>query len=286
MQKGITFPDPVEKQGVRETFVGPYSLPKKIRSNKYTRGRWSCRLKEGNSYAYWQEFYFNKPDYYHVLSIDDEDLLDMLDYWDLMEERGDRKSWDNISFAQLNHAIAVDENGDALDPLDKEEYREWVDEERSTVGRSFPLKAETAIVHSIIERLSPADQRVYEYMFDGNMTEAEIKQAFELKHSAWSNEKRRFLDKVRQVFIELGYDVPTQEEVDKQARQVEKDMKAVEKARREEAKMGLLGKSIKKELSRVESTTKPRAFAAEDQAEEDRLNGLDDPDEDESNDKQ
>lgn len=277
MQKEVRFPEPEERQGVRETYVGPYSLPKKARSNQFTRGRWSFRLAGGNAYAYWQEFYHDKIQYYHILNIEDEDLLEVLDYWDLMEERGTRRNWDNISFSQLNYARKLDEDGSALDPEDQEIYREWVREEENATDCKLPIKAEHAIVHSIVEQLSPADQRIYQYMFSDNMSSAEIKQAFDLTASALSEEKIRFLEKVRKVFIELGYDVPTLEELQEENNRHQDAMKEIAKAKKEEAESSRLGKSISSELRRSESTTKPRAFATEEQEKEDRLNGVDEP---------
>lgn len=268
------FPGPVEKQGVTERTVGPYSLPKKARSNKYTKSLWSFRLKEGNEYAYFGQLYHDKARFYHVLSIQDEKYLEMLDYWDRQEEKAARQTIDNISFAQLNYHATLDEDGDAIDPMDREEYQQWAQQEDSSAGRRIPIKAEKAIINSIIKRLSPTDQRVYRYMFEGNYTDAEIKQVFELEHSAWSNEKRRFLEKIRQIFIELGYDVPALDEVKAQAKKRNDRMAEIEKAKEKAALMAELEQSISRELKCSESTTRSRAFAAEEQAERDTQNGL------------
>jgi hypothetical protein len=273
-QMTYEFPGPVEKQGVTERTVGPSSLPKKARSNKYTKSLWSFRLKEGNEYAYFGQLYHDKARFYHVLSIQDEDYLEMLDYWDRQEEKTARQTIDNISFAQMNYNATLDENGDAIDPMDKEEYQQWAQQEDSSAGRRIPIKAENAIINSIIKRLSPTDQRVYRYMFEGNYTDAEIKQVFELEHSAWSNEKRRFLEKIRQIFIELGYDVPTLDEVKAQAKKQNGRMAEIEKAKEKAALMADLEQSISRELKCSESTTRSCAFAAEEQAERDTQNGL------------
>ncbi len=268
------FPGPVEKQGVTERTVGTYNLPKKARSNKYTKSLWSFRLEEGNEYAYFGQLFYDKAKYYHVLSIRDENYLEMLDYWDRLEEKAARQTMDNISFAQLNYRAAIDEDGSAIDPMDQEEYQNWVQQEDSSAGRKIPIKAELAVINSIIKRLSPTDQRVFRYMFEGNYTDAEIKQVFDLEHSAWSNEKRRFLEKVRQIFIELGYDVPTLDEVKEQTKKRNERMAEIEEAREKEALMDALEKSITREVKRSESTTGPRAFAADEQAERDKQNGL------------
>jgi hypothetical protein len=274
MQKDFQFPGPVERQGVTETTIGVYSLPKKARSNQYTRNLWSFRLKEGNNYAYFGQMYHDKYRYYHILSVEDTNFLDMLDYWDRVEEKGDRRVVDHVSFAQLNYKKKLDENGDDIDPLDKEEYLKWVYNADSAEGSRIPVKAANAIAHSIIKRLSPADRRVYQYMFEGNYTDAEIKQIFELEHSAWSNEKRRFLEKVRQIYIELGYDVPTLEEVKEERKRQEKAMKKIKEAREEDGVIDALVKSISREIRDSESVTKPRAFAADEQSKRDDASGL------------
>ena len=268
------FPGPVEKQGVTERTVGTYNLPKRARSNKYTGSLWSFRLKEGNEYAYFGQLYHDKARFYYILSIKDEKYLEMLDYWDRVEEKAARQTIDNISFAQLNYHAALDEDGDAIDPMDQEEYQQWVQEEDSSAGRRIPIKAEKAIVNSIIKRLSPMDQRVYRYMFEGNYSDAEIKQVFELEHSAWSNEKKRCLEKIRQIFIELGYDVPMLDEVKAQRKKWNDRMAEIEKAKEKAALSKDLEQSISREVRHSESTTGPRAFAAEEQAERDTQNGL------------
>ena len=267
----IIFPDPMESQGVKETFVGPYSLPEKARCRQYTQGRWSYKLKEENKYAYWQEFYFDKARYYHVMDIDDGDLVDMLDYWDRVEARGDRQAMVNTKF----DLKPLDSDGSWLDPIDQEVFEEWAHGEDSTADRKLPIKAEYAIIHSNINRLSPADQRIYQYMFSDNMSSAEIKQAFDLKRSALSEEKTRFLEKIRRVFIELGFEVPTLEEVRAQSERRRAKMKEVEDAIEQEGKRKREQKSISDERARTESTTKPRAFAAEEQEQQDRVNDLD-----------
>lgn len=268
------FPGPVEKQGVTERTVGTYNLPKRARSNKYTGSLWSFRLKEGNEYAYFGQLDYDKARFYHVLSIKDENYLEMLDYWDRQEEKAARQTIDNISFAQLNCHAVLDEDGDAIDPMDREEYQQWIQEEDSSAGRRIPIKAEKAIVNSVIKRLSPTDQRVYRYMFEGNYSDAEIKQVFELEHSAWSNEKKRFLEKIRQIFIELGYDVPTLDEVKAQRKKWNDRMAETEKAKEKAALMAELEQSISRELKCSESMTRPRGFAAEEQVERDTQNGL------------
>lgn len=268
------YPGPVEKQGVEERTVGPYDLPKKAHSNKYTRSLWSFQLKEGNEYAYFGQLYHDKARFYHVLTIKDRQYLEMLDYWDRLDEKAERKSMDNARFAQLNYRATIDEDGSAIDPMDQEEYQKWVQQEDSSTGGRIPVKAEQAIVHSIIKRLSPTDQRVYRYMFEGNYTDAEIKQVFELEHSAWSNEKRRFLEKVRQIFIELGYDMPTLDEVKVQTKKWNDHMAEIEKDKKKAALSKELEQSISREVRCSESNTDPRAFAAEEQAERDTQDGI------------
>lgn len=268
------FPGPVERQGVTERTVEPYNLPKKARSNKYTKSLWSFRLKEGNEYAYFCQLYHDKARFYHVLSIQDEQYLEMLDYWDRQEEKAARQTMDNISFAQLNYDVTLDEDGDTIDPMDREEFLEWTQQEDGSAGRRIPIKAEKAVVNSVIKRLSPTDQRVYRYMFEGNYSDAEIKQVFELEHSAWSNEKKRFLETIRQIFIELGYDVPTLDEVKAQRKKWDGRMAEIEKAREKATLSKDLEQSISREVRRTESDTSPRAFAAEEQAKRDKENGL------------
>lgn len=300
MRKDFDFPEPVEGQGVVQWTVGSASAPKRARTNRYTKGSRSFRVKDDSryayddhnssdccsnacranyayrtnyayraNYAYRGEFAVDQQLYYNVLSIDDGNVLEMLDYWDRLEEKANRQALENSSFSYLNYTQDLDEDGNALDPMDQEVYREWAAQEDGARGKRFPIKAELAIIHSIMERLSPKDQRVYRYMFEENMTDAEIKQAFELEHSAWANEKKRFLNRVREVFIALGYEVPTLAEVKNQARRRADAMKKIESATQEEAELYNLGKSIARELRRMESATKPRIFVSVDSDEDD-----------------
>ena len=44
--------------------------------------------------------------------------------------------------------------------------------------------------------------------YDSYLSDMDIKKMFELEHNAWSNEKSRFLGKLRTLFASLGYEVP------------------------------------------------------------------------------
>ena len=194
--------------------------------------------------------------FYHILSIDDEEFLELMDYWDGFEERENRHSAENESYARLNYFKRVTDDG--ADPMDKKLYSEYMAAEQAvdgeTVDKPFPRKAECAILDTLIKQLTPADRQVYEFLFNSKMTEVEIKKELELEHSAWTNRKKRFLEKVRAYFVALGYDVPTVEELkQKKAKRVAR-LDEVKQYEQEQAALRSMGKSIAREAALMEST--------------------------------
>ena len=284
MAKEIILPETHTLQGITESFRCSLDGLRRERANKYNINSGSFILKEDNcadssthgakkgayTYAYRDCVWEETPKYffYHLISSNDENIVAFLDYWDRLEEKQNRHGGAVSSYEQQNHLRWQAEEGEddaGTDPEGKQLYLEWMRETDASEGKKLPLPAEYGVIHSLLERLTPADRRVYEYMFAGNMTDEETKQELTLEHSTWSMEKRRFLDKVREAFVSLGYDVPTQAELDKERKLRNDHMKLIDEQKAKEKKEKDLGRSIAREHALMEQTDRPRAFVDKDE---------------------
>ena len=276
MEKEITYPEEHTLQGVTESFRGSLDGLARSNSNRYTINHGSFRLKDGR-YAYRDYVWMEEPKraFYHILSIEDEEILKLLDYWDKLEEKQNRRGGavsDHESYAYQNHLQRdnEDEENAPASPVDKYLYTEWyrdecaINNEDASMSRRFPLKAEYAIIHALLQELTPAERQVYEYLFAGKLSDEEIKGELHLEHSTWSMEKRRFLDKVRAVFSAAGYDVPSPEELAGEREGYRARLNAIRAQQNEDAKDRNMGRSICREAALSEQTSRPRAFVEKD----------------------
>lgn len=274
----IVFGETVRGQGVEETIIPSWELSERAAYSKNMHNQWSFWLKDG-TYAFLD--YDKCPEnkklrtYYHRLSIDDEEYRRFLTYWDRQEENAYRRFIENESYDQQNYykrITEIDEDADpAADPSAKEFYMEWARDvaeeiiESADEDRKFPQKAEYGVIQDFKQKMTGNDWRVYRYLFDSELTEEEIKKEYKLEHSTWSNEKIRFLDRVRRLFVEMGYDVPSAEELKDQRDQREAKLKQIAEAEEEERSLLSMGKSMARELALIESQEHASTYASEDQ---------------------
>ena len=205
----------VVEGGVKEEIVDPKDLPKRAqKAGKYSG--YDCFLLDDGRYAYRdydpEDTEHNKPVFYHVLTIEDERLmgfLECLDYFDHEEERINRCEGEMKSRWHERYKTRKDcGEEEAEDPVETALYDRYCNGSNNQRTRHFPLPAEYAVIKCAIQQMTPADQRVYEMGYDSYLSDIDIKRMFELEHSAWTNEKSRFLEKLRALFAALGYDVP------------------------------------------------------------------------------
>lgn len=276
MKEDTTYPEEHRLQGVTESFRGATDNLARARCNRYTANHGSFLLKDGR-YAYRDHVWMDGPkrEFYHILSIEDEEILRFLDYWDKLEEKQNRGGGtvsDRESYAYQNHLQrdGEDEESSTADPIDRYVYTEWfrdecaINNEDASMSKRFPLRAEYAIIHAFLQELTPTDRQVYENLFAGSLFDEEIKGELHLEHSTWSMDKRRFLDKVRAVFSAAGYDVPSPEELAKERDGYSARLNAIRAQQNEEAKERNMGRSISRELALTEQTSRPRAFIEND----------------------
>lgn len=254
----------VSIDGVKEEIVPAWKLPKrKKKAGKYS-GRQSFLLEDGR-YAYRDcdddDGVHRKPVFYHVLTIEDENLLYYLEgtaYFDSEEEKSNRREGELLSYAYMNSRKKQEVDGDyTADPMDEEFFKRYQNEIDNGPGRSFPLKSEYAVIQCVVQQMTPTDRRVYELFYNTSLSDAEIKQRFELEHNTWTNEKARFLQKMRGVFAALGYAVPrhfsSETEVEPNGSQRDEEMSAIILQEEEEEAIVQEGRSIARERWAQES---------------------------------
>ena len=205
----------VVEDGVKEEIVEPKDLPKRAqKAGKYSG--YDCFLLEDGRYAYRdydpEDTEHKKPVFYRVLTIEDERkqaFLQCLDFLDQEEERINRSEGELKSKQHERYKKRKDRGEDeAEDPVEKALYNRYNNDNDDRKTRPLPLPAQYAVIKCAIQQMTPTDQRVYEMGYDSYLSDMDIKKMFELEHNAWSNEKSRFLGKLRTLFASLGYEVP------------------------------------------------------------------------------
>ena len=89
--KSYDYPLPFENDGVKVEVVSKWRVPKRMKArDTYTSQSWSYRLVDLDDgigqYAYWGYDKMLKRDYFYVLKIEDQELLEALTYFDKLEE--------------------------------------------------------------------------------------------------------------------------------------------------------------------------------------------------------
>lgn len=254
----------VSMDGVKEEIVPARKLPKRMKKAGKYSGRQSFLLEDGR-YAYRdcddEGSVHRKPEFYHVLTIEDENLLRYLEgtaYFDREEEKSNRREGELLSYAFMNFCKKQEADGDyAADPMDKEFFKRYQNEIDHGPGRPFPLKSEYAVIQCAIQQMTPTDRRVYELLYNSSLSDAEIKERCELEHNTWTNEKARFLQKMRSVFEALGYAVPghcsTKAEAEQKRSQHDEEMRKIILQEEEEEAIVQEGRSIARERWELES---------------------------------
>ena len=146
MKEDTTYPEEHSLQGVTESFRGATDNLARARCNRYTANHGSFLLKDGR-YVYRDHVWMDGPkrEFYHILSIEDEEILRFLDYWDKLEEKQNRSGGtvgDRESYAYQNHLQRDDEDEEssAADPIDRYVYTESV-----ATKASIPAGMQSAI---------------------------------------------------------------------------------------------------------------------------------------------
>jgi hypothetical protein len=163
-----------------------------------------------------------------------------------------------LSYAYMNSRKKQEVDGDyASDPMDEEFFKRYQNEIDNGPGKPLPLKSEYAVIQCVIQQMTPTDRRVYELFYNTSLSDAEIKERFELEHNTWSNEKARFLQKMQSVFAALGYAIPrdfsSEAEVEPNPSQRDEEMSAIILQEEEAEAIVQEGRSIARERWAQES---------------------------------
>ena len=139
----------IEYQGVRQEYISPDDLPKRMHKQTRYSGTDSFLLEDGR-YAYLETDDTGKHKMYRVLTIPNQKLLRFLDSWDKDEESLNRRNGDNASYLQINHQTYASHGDEHTNPVEIECYRQWKKAEETETTPHFPLKSEYAVIHSMI----------------------------------------------------------------------------------------------------------------------------------------
>ena len=264
--------------GIKEEIMPADALPGRINKSRYA-GYENFMLKDGR-YAYRDVDCENpkKPVFYHVLTVEDESLIPLLlnlDDLDRHEEESNRRYRELQSYRDQNYkkkkADDDDDDDGWVDPTDLEAYRESQREETAGQSMPFPVKSEYAVIRAAIKQMTPADRAVFGMYLSTSLTDSEIKDILELRHSSWSNEKKRLVDRMRKVFDSLGYDTkaapkdqkarkgrgrPDSDGHDRLEQESRRRIAAAYKAEDDEEEERILGKDIAREAALEQSQKK------------------------------
>ena len=200
-----------EVDGVKQEIISESDLSKR-KVKRWYLGNDSFMLEDGR-YAYRDCNYDvkNKPVFYRVLTIEDDEAARFISGMHAIDQEEGKSyrtyclhqdyGYENFKLAQE----AGDGDDEWMDPIDKEAFSERTED--TDKSRPFPLRPEYAVIRAVIKQMTPADREVYEMLFDSFYTEAEIKAVLGLEDSAWTNRKNRFMDRMKRIFVRLGYDV-------------------------------------------------------------------------------
>ena len=205
----------IEIGGVKQEVISESELSKQ-KIKRWYMGDDSFMLDDGR-YAYrdCNNDIKKKPLFYRVLTIGDEELKRFIHGMHAMDREEGRSYIAyclHQDYGYENYKKRQDEDEEEWpDPIDTSDaFGDGKDASDGEKSRPFPLRSEYAVIRAVIKQMTPADREVYEMLFDSYHTEAEIKSILDLGDSAWTNRKNRFMERIKKVFVRLGYDVDMQ----------------------------------------------------------------------------
>ena len=181
-----------------DRYLGSAAQPQLMDSFMLKDGRYACA---GDATA-------GNPCYtiYEGVSADVISALDENDHDWLLSER---KKTERESFLSINGCMGEEEN----EAFSRQGYQRWL--AREAAANANPVHdPRLEIIRLFMESLKEDDRKLLLLTFDNSFTTQEIMMELGIKtKQALTNRKTRLLDKLRQVFALLGYEVPTPEEL-------------------------------------------------------------------------
>ena len=189
-----------------------------------------------------QEVYMNVP----------PEVMEMLLSNDDAESSSQRKDNENCVYGNLDSS--VDENGDYhCGVFDMVSYNAWDRENRNQEEeepldesqliapfsdnyriRNQQVRFMTGIIERAIYLLPPKNQNAYYMLYGQCMKGVDIADEWGVGKSAISNHNDRIIDKIGDVFREMGFQVPTKAELKAEKKAAEKRMEEIRRQQKEQ----------------------------------------------------
>ena len=206
-----------------DRYLGGAAQPRFMDSFMLEDGRYAC-LCRGQGIGEYYQIYEGLPA--NIVS-----ALDDMDHQELLSER---KNVEHESFDSLFGNAEAD---GAIVAAARISHQRWLARERTeTRGTTDSRKK---VLRIIMESLREEDKNLLKMIFDSRLSTEEIMQELGVKtKQALTNRKTRLLGKIRKIYEELGFEVPTQEQLREENGLAKEAAKARKKADRERLKNG------------------------------------------------
>ncbi len=206
-----------------DRYLGVAAQPRLMDSFMLEDGRYAC-LCRGEGIGEYYQVYEGLPA--NIVS-----ALDDMDHQELLSER---KKVEHESFDSLFGN--ADADGEIVAAA-RISHQSWLARERTeTRGTTDSRKK---VLRIIMESLREEDKNLLKMIFDSRLSTEEIMQELGVKtKQALTNRKTRLLGKIRKIYEELGFEVPTQEQLREENGLAKEAAKARKKADRERLKNG------------------------------------------------
>ena len=186
-------------------------------------GRYACLCKDEETGDYYQV--------YEGLPANIVSALDEMDHKELLSER---KKVEHESFDAIFGTTDADGEIAAATRIS---YQRWFAQERTI--KCHPTDSRKMVLRIIMESLREEDKKLLKMIFGTRLTSEEMMQELGVNtKQALTNRKTRLLGKIRKIYEELGFEVPTPEQLRAEMRAAKEAAKARKKADRERLRNG------------------------------------------------
>ena len=180
-----------------DRYTGGMLQPGLMDSFMLKDGRYACRVKSDEG-----------DDYYLVYSNIPAGILSDMDDLDHRELLRERRKTEHESFSSI---MGQSENNADEEPGQREAYDSWFVQAHDGVRA---VDSRKKVLGIILDSLNARDRKLLCMLYGMNLTTQEMMQELGVStKQALTNRKTRLLSKIRRIYEELGYDVPTLEEL-------------------------------------------------------------------------
>ncbi len=136
-----------------------------------------------------------------------ETIVSVLDEEDHKEMLIERRKTENEAFASINGTVTNDR------AIIQQAHQRWLAEEY-TPDREPVTDTRKRVLRMIMASLKKDDRKLLRMAFGMHLTTEEMMEELGIPtKQAFTNRKTRLLDKIRSIYKELGFDVPTPEQL-------------------------------------------------------------------------